>query len=391
MDKIKTALDMLTQWIESEDYKGYDPYDMLNSPFLKRLKGKKLRFYAQQIGRYSPINFRRLFGVDEDYNPKGLALISQAYLNLFQITGENAYLDKGRSLIEKLKELRYQGVEEYCWGYNFPWASRSFSLPAYEPSIVVSSFVGDMLLNYYEITNEREFLDISVSIGDFILKHLNRYETDKYLCFSYNMHDHTRTFNASILGAMLLSRIYSITKNEELAEPVKKATRYVIDNQKADGSWAYGFNEDGQETILYDFHQAYILEALIEISKNMEMNMSESIDKGIEFYMKKLFLPDGRGVYRYPKRYPVDIHNQAQGIISFGTLYGKTGQEEYLNFSRKIAEWTIEHMQSSKGYFYFQNGRITANKIPYMRWSQAWMMVALSNFLKVSREMEAIR
>ncbi len=386
MNKIETALDLLTRWIESEGYKGYDPYDMLNSPLLEKLKGKKIRFYTQQIGRHSPVNFRRLLGVHKDYNPKGLTLISQAYLNQFQITGDKSYLDKGHSLIGKLMKLRYKGIEKHCWGYNFPWISRNFFLPAYEPSVVVSSFVGDMLLNYYDITKEREFLDISTSIGDFILKHLNRYETDKYLCFSYNMHDRTRTFNASILGAMLLSRIYSITKNDKLSEPVKKATRYVVDNQKADGSWAYGFDEDGREMILYDFHQAYILEALIEISEKMEMDLSEFINKGIEFYREKLFFPDGRGVYRYPKRYPIDIHNQAQGIISFVTFYRKTGQEEYLNFSRKIAEWTIEHMQSSKGYFYFQKGRITANKIPYMRWSQAWMMVALSNFVLNEKE-----
>jgi hypothetical protein len=35
-------------------------------------------------------------------------------------------------------------------------------------------------------------------------------------------------------------------------------------------------------------------------------------------------------------------------------------------------------MQDKEGYFYYQIYPLIINKIPYMRWGQAWMLLALS-------------
>jgi hypothetical protein len=59
---------------------------------------------------------------------------------------------------------------------------------------------------------------------------------------------------------------------------------------------------------------------------------------------------------------------------------------EYLPFARKIALWTIENMQDEEGYFYYRCGKFYKNKIPYIRWGQAWMMNALSYLLLNSAE-----
>jgi len=39
-------------------------------------------------------------------------------------------------------------------------------------------------------------------------------------------------------------------------------------------------------------------------------------------------------------------------------------------------------MWSKKGYFYYQKHRFYTNKISYMRWSQAWMLLAISRNLR---------
>ena len=46
----------------------------------------------------------------------------------------------------------------------------------------------------------------------------------------------------------------------------------------------------------------------------------------------------------------------------------------------KILIWTFENMLDSKGYFYFRKGPLLTNKIPYMRWTQAWMFHALTEY-----------
>ncbi len=47
--------------------------------------------------------------------------------------------------------------------------------------------------------------------------------------------------------------------------------------------------------------------------------------------------------------------------------------------ARTIAEWTIKNMQDEKGFFYYQKWPMVTNKIPFIRWSQAWMLLALAS------------
>jgi hypothetical protein len=43
-------------------------------------------------------------------------------------------------------------------------------------------------------------------------------------------------------------------------------------------------------------------------------------------------------------------------------------------------------MQGKDGHFYYRLGKYHKNKISYMRWSQAWMFLALINFLKANEQ-----
>ena len=56
-------------------------------------------------------------------------------------------------------------------------------------------------------------------------------------------------------------------------------------------------------------------------------------------------------------------------------------QKELLN---KVLNWTVENMQSDKGYFFYQINKYFFSKIPYMRWAQAWMFYALSTYIKTN-------
>ncbi len=86
MSQIQQATDTLRQRIEKEDYKGYDPYDALNSrlfriPYLKR--NKPIRFLAQQLVKRTPLNLRPILAVPKGENPVSLGLSIQAYAYLF--------------------------------------------------------------------------------------------------------------------------------------------------------------------------------------------------------------------------------------------------------------------------------------------------------------------
>ena len=46
-------------------------------------------------------------------------------------------------------------------------------------------------------------------------------------------------------------------------------------------------------------------------------------------------------------------------------------------------------MQSQEGFFFHQKWAMASNKIPYLRWSQAWMLYALVT-LKEKQKNETI-
>ena len=49
--------------------------------------------------------------------------------------------------------------------------------------------------------------------------------------------------------------------------------------------------------------------------------------------------------------------------------------------AERVLNWTVKNMQSEKGYFYYQKRKYITNKIPYMRWSQAWIFYGLTYYL----------
>ena len=109
---------------------------------------------------------------------------------------------------------------------------------------------------------------------------------------------------------------------------------------------------------------------------------------GLDFYYKEQFFQDGRSKWRIPKIWPVDIHNQAQGIITFCIL--KEFYPECISFAKTILDWTITNMQDKKkGYFYYKKHMYLAHKTPYMRWSQAWMFLAFINYFESNNRNES--
>ena len=48
----------------------------------------------------------------------------------------------------------------------------------------------------------------------------------------------------------------------------------------------------------------------------------------------------------------------------------------------KLKEQNIDNMQDQNGFFYHQKWPFLTNKIPYLRWGQAWMMFALSSLME---------
>lgn len=380
---IEQSLHSLIKYIENESFKGYDPYDTLNSAFDFSRLGKWGSLVITQIQKRNPVNIRPLLGIRKGINPKGIGLLLKAYCLLYNKTGDNEYLEKAGKLFEWLSDNFSKGFSGFAWGYDFDWVSPNDSIKAYTPSVVVTSFVIDGIFEFYKITNNSTAKNIISKSAEYIVRDIPVVEFKEGLSFSYTHINQDCCYNASLLASEILAKAGYITKSSKNNILINKAIDYVLSRQKPDGEWWYSINlETGKERRQIDFHQGFILVSLAELNKFLDIprkDIEEAVEKGLYYYRHKQFYENGRSLWRIPKRWPVDIHNQSQGIITFSRL--KEYGSDYLSFAKTIANWTIKNMQSNKGYFYYRKNPLYTNKISYIRWSQAWMMVALSELI----------
>lgn len=397
---IEESLAKLENYIEKEGWKGYDPYDGLNTPLAKVLKNRYWRMFFTQSLKKFPVNIRPVLGIKKDYNPKAIGLFASGYLFNYKRMGDKRYLKRAEFLLDWLIENSAIGYRGYCWGYNFDWQSKVFFIPKGIPTVVNTSFIANALLDAYETLGEQKYFDIARSSCNFILNGLNRIPFSGVVnyqlpltnypnpfCFSYTPLDSKCVHNANLLAAELLSRVYSFTKENLLLDGAIRAIEFSLHHQNPDGSWYYGLDQ-GQHWI-DSFHTGFVLVSLYNIMKytnrTNDSELRRILIKGYEYYKKTFWGDDGLPHYYHNKIYPLDLHNSAQGIITF--LKFKEYDDKAVNIANKIADWALKNMWDDKrGYFYFQKINYLTNhhltiKIPYLRWPNAWMFYTLSLLL----------
>jgi hypothetical protein len=386
MQNYKVILKELHDYCRSENYMGYNLLDSHNSfiPFKKF--GKTISFYVNQFFRRSPLNFRPIVGIKKTINPKAFGLFLYAYTNLKQLdVFEENYLDElNHNFYKWLSENYCKGYSGYCWGYQYDWPQRNGNIVAANtPNVVVTGNIVRALFNYYKIYKIEKSKEIIGSAAMFVLNNLHITRTIHGVCFSYATEERDLVINASLIAAEILTFDDCLNNKVEHLPVVKGVLEYTKNMQNNDGSWYYSHNlKTFEPSKQIDFHQGNVLESLNIILKYYNSFEEEYLPvmlSGLEFYKKKQFDANGTSYYRFPNKWPVDIHNQAEGILLFSRL--SSFNSSYLPFAEIIADWTIKKMRSKKGFFYFQKWPLFTNKISYMRWNQAWMMVALSELL----------
>ena len=381
-----TAHRELWNYCRAHYFAGYDPYDGLNSRLFQSTALKNSRFTRlawTQFFKRSAVNFRRLARVPCERNAKGIALFALAALADFRRTRTKEAQIEARELLDDLIGMSLKGFKGACWGYNFDWQSRSFFAPKGTPTIVPTAFAARALCEAAEVIDASAYLPYARTICDFILNDLNQTdETSDELCFSYSPLDHTRVFNASLMAAEVLGTVGGMLQEASLCDLAMRATRYVIRRQHADGSWAYG--TDGHQAWTDNFHTAFMLTSLSRLieSCGARDELEPALARGYEFWKERFFLGNGWPKY-YPDRlYPADVHSAAAAIVTLVELRGRFPAT--LDLAKQIATWAIVNLRSPHGFFYHQRKRFYTNRIDYMRWSQAWMMYAISRLIEVS-------
>src|SRR5271155_1989033 len=176
-NEVWDSIERLSDWLEKNDYRGYDTFDGLNAKYVRPLtfETKFLRTVLQQGVRRFPLNLRPLLGIPRSRSTKGMAVLAKGFMRLQRASGDNAWGDKAESAFEWLIDSESKGYSGSCWGNHFDYQSRTFFLAKGVPTVVWTSLIGHAFLDGYEHLKKDQYLQIAVSACEHILRDLTTY------------------------------------------------------------------------------------------------------------------------------------------------------------------------------------------------------------------------
>jgi len=379
---------------------GWDPYDGLKSRLLAPLldHSRLLRLMVVQGVKRCPVNLRPLLDISPGLNPKGLALLLLATSRLPRLAlaedrrqlaysmaalaslPDSSPLFPGRKPWPGLATAFAERAPEVAgWGYDFPWQAKAFHQPAHGPTIVATSFVVDA----FTASGHAAAPAVVQAAAGFVRGHLHRHEDATGCCYSYSPQDRSRVFNASLFAGKILARAAQGAEPEVAAglrEEAARVVAYVIARQRADGSWIYGESDHWQW--IDNFHTGFVLETILATADLLGEpgRWEEPLARGLDFYRTNLLGPDGTPYYHVGKRWPLDTHTVAQTVL---TLLAFSDRDPSLvDQARRILEIGIQRLYDpARRGFLHQRGRVFTHRTIFLRWSQAWMLNAISAYL----------
>src|SRR5271154_3152686 len=94
--RIWASIVRLNEWLEKNDYRGYDTFDGLSARFLRPLtfETKYLRIVLQQSVRRLIVNLRPVLGIPMEQSSKGMGFLARGFMRLHKTTGDPSWAGK---------------------------------------------------------------------------------------------------------------------------------------------------------------------------------------------------------------------------------------------------------------------------------------------------------
>ena len=124
--------------------------------------------------------------------------------------------------------------------------------------------------------------------------------------------------DVSALAGALAARVGALTGDADLIREGGRLVRYVVSKQTDYGAWYYADPPSASHITHDNYHTGFILDAILQYGLSAGSDEFEAAyRRGIEFYERRLFEPNGAARFMSDRLYPIDIHGCAQGIITF--------------------------------------------------------------------------
>jgi rhamnogalacturonyl hydrolase YesR len=380
--RVSESVKAAVSWVKTHRYRAYEPADGNSSVLFPLTGGRILPMRVlQQIVLRAPFNIRRLIGVRPHESAIGRGYMAWGYV-LLERTGVLTARSDAVECLDWLIENRSAGSQHFCWGDPYDYATRSGRRPCGAPLLIWSALIGHAFLDAYRLFDEPRYLDVARSIASWILS-LPREMSDRGACLSYVAYRQSSIHNSNITGAGFLAEVASITGDPYAMQVAGDAALYTCARQRSDGAWYYA--EESKYHWIDGFHTGYNLSALKRYrAATGDSRFDGHYLRGIDFYRRHFFEPDGCPKYFHNARRPVDVQCAAQGIETLAAVSDDV--PDCLPLAIRIADWTMRHMQAPDGHFYYRDVGWTKVRTPMLHWGQATMVKALVQLVAVLPE-----
>ena len=390
----------LNNWVTKNGWEGWDPYDVFDNKIglwagiRGNINQKLVMSIMSRLNQSHPLLLRKIFGTKKKVNPKGMGLFASAYTEILYILKNNERYNFKKNQeacfgwLENNKIVKFGGIG---WGYSFDWMSRK-KIPKNTPTAVNSTIIGDAYWKKYKLFSDDRSLLKCKNICEFIMKGLNRTGKTKngYFCFSYTPLDNFQVHNANLFAAEFLIRIGLEIDNQEWVDHGLLSANFSINEIREDGTLNYWSNSQSKDLEQDTYHSGFEIRSLNKIG--VLTKISEILDASkyyFETWSKDFFSNSGSPCFVRGDKDITEIHSVAEPILSFNQFFENDFLEKNI-YSKRINDilrnsidlWV--DVDEKTGFYAADKIKNRVNKIPYIRWGQAWMMHAFSNCLLVN-------
>jgi hypothetical protein len=392
-DACQKVLKYFLHWIENHGYYSYDQYDFWATTSGKLAKRAYYRNHMLGLPLVIPLQLldwlvpssRSLFAKKTRF-PIADAHFIMGYLNMFQVTQDESFLEKAATLSGELLISSIAGYSGYCWGYPFDWQTNRGLWKSNTPLITSTPYCFEAFLGLYDCFHDQKYLDAAYSIATFASNDLKEtYHSEDACACSYSPMDVTQIVNASAYRAFLLLEAYHRFGDNAFEDKAVKNINFILRCQESSGAWLYAIGNP-QDAFVDNFHTCFVLKNLYKANMLLQRaDIKEAIIKGYDFYKETLLTDEG-----LPKPFALlgraqlvktELYDYAEGI-SLGVLL-RDDIDGAFALAVNLAWQVYANYRVPAGHF---TTRVSwggvRNCVPYLRWPQAQMFFAFTILLK---------